>query len=37
MTADTNRSYVRKKLFTDDELKLDEASYSIKLGKIISK
>ena len=28
MTADTIRSYVRTNLFTDDELQLDEASYS---------
>ena len=27
MTADTIRSYVRKNLFTDNELQLDEASY----------
>ena len=28
MTADTIRCYVRTNLFTDDELQLDEASYS---------
>ena len=28
MIADMIRSYVRTKLFTDDELELDEASYS---------
>ena len=28
MTADTIRSYDQAKLFTDDELQLNEASYS---------
>ena len=28
MTADTIRSYVQTHLFTDDELQLDEVSYS---------
>ena len=28
MNADTIQSYVRRKLFTDNELQLDKASYS---------
>ena len=32
MTADTIRYYVRQTLFTDDELQLDEASYSNSHG-----